>query len=85
MWYVHSDKGTYTSNVSTKTLKKLVKNCYKFKINNGNVVYSLDEKTWVPYIPVSQQAKTILCYHCDLGHTRTRNLVTFLQNRILWP
>ena len=48
MWYAHSDKGTYPSNVSTKTLEKLVKNRHKFKINNGNVVYSPDEKTWVP-------------------------------------
>ena len=63
MWYAHSDKGVYPSNVLTKTLEMLVKNRHKFKVDNGNVVYLTEDDSWVPYILVSQRVETILHYH----------------------
>ena len=35
--------------------------------------------------PVSQQVETVLRYHRNLGHTHSRHLCLFMQDKAWWP
>ena len=60
MLYTHNEKGTYPTNISLKTLEKLVEERDNFKVDNGNVVHRDVTNRWVPYILVSQGVEIIL-------------------------
>ena len=38
----------------------------------------------VAFLPVSQRVETVFRYHCNLGHTYSRNLTNLLQDKAWW-
>ena len=68
-----------------KTLEKLVKNKSKFKVDQGTVCFKMEDGLLAAFIPASQQVETILRYHRNLGHTHSRNLYLFMQDKAWWP
>ena len=63
MWYPHIKNNNYPSEISVKTLKKLVQNKSKFTVNQGTVFYKTEHGLLIGFIPVFQQIKTVLRYH----------------------
>ena len=85
MAYAHSEKGVYPSVLNPKTLKTVVANKSLFRVDNNSVVRKVEDNLWVLYIPVTQRIETILRYHHNMGHTRSRNLLLFLRSKMWWP
>ena len=75
----------YPTNVSNKTLDKLVKNKSKFKVDQVTICFKTEDRLLVAFIPMSQQVETVLRYHHNLGHKRLRNLYLFMQDKAWWP
>ena len=75
----------YPTDVSNKTLEKLVKNKSKFKVDQGTVCFKTENGLLAAFIPMSQRVETVLRYHRDSGHTRSRNLYLFMQDKAWWP
>ena len=73
------------SGTSPKTRNMVISSRDKFRMVSGLVTRVLDDGSTVPYIPVAQRVETVLRYHRDLGHTRSRNLYEFLRARMWWP
>ena len=82
MWYPHIKNDNYPPEISVKTLKKLVKNKSNFVVNQGTVFHKTENGPQAVFIPVSQRVETVLRYHRDMGHTRSRNLHQFLQDKV---
>lgn len=70
---------------STATCNMVLLNKEKFRMVSGTAERILKDGSTVPYISVLQRAETTLRYHCDLGHTRSRNLFAFMCYRVWWP
>ena len=85
MWYPLIKNNSYPLEVSSKTLEKLVKNKDKFKVEQGTVFRRTENGLLSAFVPVSQRVKTVLRYHCNLGHTCTHNLHLFLCSKVWWP
>ena len=85
MYYALLKNNIYPTDVSNKTLEKLVNNKSKFKVDLGTVCFKTEDGLLAAFIPVSQQVETVLRYHRNLGHTRSRNLYLFMQDKAWWP
>ena len=85
MWYCALKNNSYLLEVSSKTLEKLVKNKDKFKVEQGTVFRRTENGLKSVFVHVSQQVKTVLRYHRNLGHTCTHNLHLFLCSKVWWP
>ena len=85
MYYALMKNNIYPTNVSNKTLEKLVKNKSKLKVNQGTMCFKTENGLLAAFIPVSQRVETVLRYHRVLGHTRSRDLYLFMQDKAWWP
>ena len=81
MCYALMKNNIYPTNVLNKTLKKLVKNKSKFRVNQGTVCFKTENGLLAAFILVSQRVETVLRYYRDLGQTRSRNLYLFMQDK----
>ena len=85
MYYALMKNDIYPTDVSNKTLEKLVKNKSKFKVNQKTVCFKTEYGLLAAFIPVSQWVRTVLRYQRNLGHTRSRNLCLFMQDKAWCP
>ena len=58
MYYALMKNNIYPTDVSKKTLEKLVKNKSKFKVGQGTVSFKTEDGLLAAFIPVLQQVKT---------------------------
>ena len=65
--------------------EKVLKNKHLFKNVYGTLHQIIPNGDTVPYVLSTQKIDTILRYHRDLGHTRSRNLHKYLKTRYWWP
>ena len=60
MWCLLIKNNSYLSEVSSKTLEKLVKNKDKFKVDQGTVFRRTENGLLSAFVPVSQKSKLYL-------------------------
>ena len=85
MYYTLIKNDIYPTDVSNKTLEKLVKNKSKFKVDQGTVCFKTEDGLLAAFIPVSHWVETVLRYHRNFGHTDSRNLYFFMQDKAWRP
>ena len=85
MHYALMKNDIHPTDVSNKTLEKLVKNKSKFKVDQRTVCFKAKNKLLAAIILKSQRVETVLRYHYNLGHKHSRNLYLFIKDKAWWP